>query len=163
MISHILLCTLICKRSNMFHLPPPHTTVLWPFFFFDLTTLLLATSKCLLFFIYFLHQQGANYGGARASSAPISFPENMICEILGGIKKYWQCVISMCNFSFVQCDHHGLLCKIAKKNKKTNTVIHDGDLNLIYFNKDKLYMLFLSWASRCWGSAVQIPLMFSTC
>ncbi len=39
--------------------------------------------------------------------------------------------------------------------------MHDSDLNLIHFNKDNYYMLFLSWASKCGGAAVQIPLMFS--
>ncbi len=54
-------------------------------------------------------------------------PENVICEKLffggggggggGGGSQNIDCVILTCNFSFVYCDHRGLLCVKLQQRK----------------------------------------------
>ncbi len=47
--------------------------------------------------------------------------KNMICEkfffFWGGVSKNIDCVILTCNFSFVYCDHPGLLCVKLQQQK----------------------------------------------
>ncbi len=71
-------------------------------------------------------------------------PENMICEKYFFFNLFWGggsqkilTVILTCNFSFLYCDHRGLLCvKLQQQKSLINACIKKCDLNLTHFNKD---------------------------